>query len=205
MAYPCASCKHSDPDYAPLPIHPTSLKSPFRTHQPDSTPKEPAMARCRHCHTDVSSQHLIRQALIHDRPPTWPPPAIAQTTIPMAETDVVMKHTHKLAHPTTLPSHTTDPFAPLHEYDMALLATKASLVKNNKQQNHHTKHVQDIEYTDPLFQYIFQMPLRPQDARLPLPSRQFALLLLIAMVQTHWWTHSPSCFKTSRTTPTPNL
>ncbi|ETV85619.1 hypothetical protein H257_02238 [Aphanomyces astaci] len=34
-------------------------------------PKEPIMAKCGHCNTMVSSQHLVRQALLHSRPKVW--------------------------------------------------------------------------------------------------------------------------------------
>ncbi|RLN75029.1 hypothetical protein DYB28_007079 [Aphanomyces astaci] len=66
----CKACEHLDTKYEALDPPLTAFEKPRRSE--GVLPKEPIMAKCGHCNTMVSSQHLVRQALLHSRPKVWP-------------------------------------------------------------------------------------------------------------------------------------
>ncbi|ETV70165.1 hypothetical protein H257_14330 [Aphanomyces astaci] len=78
---PCKACEHVDTKYEALDPPLTAFEKPRRSE--GVLPKELIMANCGHCNTMVSSQHLVRQALLHSRPKVWPVelPKLSQSAI----------------------------------------------------------------------------------------------------------------------------
>lgn len=68
LQHPCSSCGHQGPCHIELPIPHTAYQSPFRRNRHGFVPAEPLLAKCQSCNIGVSSQHLIRQALLKSHP-----------------------------------------------------------------------------------------------------------------------------------------
>ena len=69
---PCFHCKDPESRFLPLDILPSAHLNQFKLHKDGRTPKEPFLAQCNTCNIKVSSQHLMRRALLQARPPLWP-------------------------------------------------------------------------------------------------------------------------------------
>ena len=59
LCQPCPKCQHEGPCYTELPIPVATSQTPFCAHRPSFVPKEPIMAECQYCSTQVSSQHMM--------------------------------------------------------------------------------------------------------------------------------------------------
>ena len=69
---PCSHCNHPESRFQPLDIPPSAQSNQFKLCRDGRTPKEHLMAQCNKCGLKVSSQHLLRRALLQFRPPSWP-------------------------------------------------------------------------------------------------------------------------------------
>ncbi|RHZ08481.1 hypothetical protein DYB37_009047 [Aphanomyces astaci] len=209
----CKSCEHVDPKYDALDPPSTAFEKPRRSE--GAVPKEPIMAKCGHCNAMVSSQHLVRQALLHSRPTVWPVelPKLSQPAIEKyldAEAAFLKSTAGKKYDPERAHDHMRASFqaylaGTVHMesnvgYQELLAGARASLEESNTASNTYVAPDKDPFCLDPIYRELSSMPFGPNETRLPDETVLFVIATLASVLQVHWWSHCSSCFKQSRNT-----
>ncbi|RHY42341.1 hypothetical protein DYB38_012463 [Aphanomyces astaci] len=210
---PCKTCEHADPKYEALDPPLTAFEKPRRSE--GVLPKEPIMAKCGHCNTMVSSQHLVRQALLHSRPKVWPVelPKLSQPAIDkyldeeasFLKSTAGKKYDPERTHDHMRASFQTYLAGTVHmesnvDYQELLAGARASLEESNTASNTYVAPDKDTFCLDPIYRELSSMPFGPNETRLPDETVLFVIATLASVLQVHWWSHCSSCFKQSRNT-----
>ncbi|ETV63686.1 hypothetical protein H257_19382, partial [Aphanomyces astaci] len=161
----------------------------------------------------VSSQHLVRQALLHSRPKVWPVelPKLSQSAIDkyLDEEAVFLKSTAgKKYDPERAHDHIRSSFQAYLEgtvhmesnvdYQELLAGARANLEESNTASNTYGAPDKDTFCLDPIYRELSSMPFGPNETRLPDETVLFVIAALASVLQVHWWSYCASCFKQSR-------
>ncbi|ETV64102.1 hypothetical protein H257_18963 [Aphanomyces astaci] len=210
---PCKACEHVDTKYEALDPPLTAFEKPRRSE--GVLPKEPIMAKCGHCNTMVSSQHLVRQALFHSRPTVWPVelPKLSHSAIDKylnEEASFLKSTAGKEYDPERAHDHMRSSFqaylaGTVHmesnvDYQELLAGARANLEESNTASNTYVAPDKDPFCLDPIYRELSSMPFGPNETRLPDETVLFVIATLASVLQVHWWSHCSSCFKQSRNT-----
>ncbi|RQM13120.1 hypothetical protein B5M09_013961, partial [Aphanomyces astaci] len=210
---PCKACEHVDTKYEALDPPLTAFEKPRRSE--GVLPKEPIMAKCGHCNTMVSSQHLARQALLHSRPKVWPVelPKLSQSAIDkyldeeasFLKSTAGKKYDPERTHDHMRASFQTYLAGTVHmesnvDYQELLAGAREILEESNTASNTYVAPDKDPFCLDPIYRELSSMPFGPNETRLPAETVLFVIATLASVLQVHWWSHCSSCFKQSRNT-----
>ncbi|RQM30610.1 hypothetical protein B5M09_013398, partial [Aphanomyces astaci] len=190
------TCEHADTKYEALNPPLTAFEKPRRSE--GVLPKEPIMAKCGHCNTMVSSQHLVRQALLHSRPKVWPVelPKLSQSAIDkyLDEEAVFLKSTAgKKYDPERAHDHMRSSFQAYLEgtvhmesnvdYQELLAGARANLEESNTASNTYGAPDKDTFCLDPIYRELSSMPFGPNETRLPDETVLFVIAALASVLQ----------------------
>jgi len=192
----CVFCGHSYADLEELPIPPEAYEDPDKQH---GRPRaEPALVRCSGCSKTLSSQHVIRRVLLEDRPPLWPPPMR-----PYSSDELKTKV--RLEAPCR--GGVAAAKAAIYRRDMYLCATEpnvdddmygAYLRDLNHAPHRLDRRQNDAFRDDEVARALVMLPPSLDDERWAARAVEFAIAMLVFMLNLHWWSHAGSCFKKNR-------
>jgi hypothetical protein len=210
--FSCSVCGAPYSKLVELPIPPHSRQNRRRglySARARGDVLEPALAQCGTCTTKFSSQHILRQVLIDNRPLHWPP---WQRTLTSSEIDDVARHESAsrstVSDAIDLVSEREKSQLLLRdeclrlrdEYGISSTLEEDFLQRLNSARMATCKSDDDPFLNDELTRLIEMLPPMPSDSRLTREGIDYMVSALVTLLNQHWWCHTSSCFKVSKTT-----
>jgi len=191
----CVFCGHSYADLNELPIPAEAYEDPKKQY--GHARGEPALVRCSGCSKSFSSQHVIRRVLLEDRPTSWPPLMRAYSADELnAQVQLEVPCRGGIAAAK----------AAIYRRDMYVCAAESNADDDAygdylRDLNHtplrHEQREDDAYRDDKVARALVMLPPSVDDERWAARALEFAVAMLVFMLNLHWWSHAGSCFKKS--------
>lgn len=189
----CRFCGESYINLKPLDI---PSRSRMQRASEEVEYREPALLECQKCRMKVSSQHVLRQLLLRNRPPVWPP-LMRELSGDELQERVVSEANAKdgLAQARTS-IYNRELF--LYETEEEQSSYGDFLESVNDPQSDADRQSDDPFKRDEMKRTIEMMPPSNDDLRWTTTAFTFMIAVLVFVFNVHWWSHASSCFKKSR-------
>ncbi|RLN92727.1 hypothetical protein BBJ28_00020432 [Nothophytophthora sp. Chile5] len=192
----CQFCGESYADLKELPIPVEAYSSP--NQRKGGQTAEPLLVQCGRCGRKASSQHVLRRVILDHRPVLWPPPrrdhsvdelraAVAREVLCRGSTGAAKNAIFR-----------RDCYLAGREADFDLDAEGDRLRSLNRAPQRDERFQDDLFRIDPVARAVLTLPPSFDDARWPSHVLDFAVSVLVFLLNLHWWSHVGSCFKKSR-------
>jgi hypothetical protein len=186
----CQMCRSSYATLESIPIPSVAYADP----KTNGRLKPPLLVKCSHCEIELSSQQVLRQVLMENRPATWPPLFDKMTPQQINQRAAIEQSCrYNFAHAVRV--------IKLREYlqecyDDVAVSPNADKPRARSITLPDRSDIRD----DPLMRLVEILPAMENERHLTKRHFDFMVSALAVLLNEHWWTHTGSCFKTSRVT-----
>ncbi|OWZ02958.1 hypothetical protein PHMEG_00025393, partial [Phytophthora megakarya] len=208
----CVQCGGSLDGLIPLPIPVEAHENVVNckaAHIGSDQIREPLLVRCGNCGAKFSSQHVLRRLILENWPDVWPPPLrplSQQEILQQANREASCRGSILRASNAVYERESIRNAATASARDINRVAVLREQADMELSLLHYHNNVQAPFYRldeDPilsceLFREVSMVPPSLDDERCSPMDSAFIVSALALRFNQHWWSHTSSCFKTSK-------